>query len=338
MNSPSVRDLRDGAPGMSRDEIEDLLYQGFQGRFLEDGVRRFEPLHRPDGRFAIDARAIVIARAMRQAVDGRGDLCCPGPMSPGPALAFGATPLEFLRHLARKGTSPAAARAGGLSWTDLRRGLIGWDGPPGVMTQVLAGAALAFAQRGEDRAALVFEKESALDTGGWHEGMNFAAARSAPIIVVLVAPQGGGSVRRCPIDNVARAYGIASMSVGEDPHASLFADVGAARRRATAGEGPTLIALRGMGGSDRWGSHDAFAKWTLAEERITEGELGSVERAAAAGVDHALSRIVKEPEPEPQDALAAVRTGSLPLRPWTRLKLPSPDGLDGTPPEGPNVH
>lgn len=322
---------------MGGNEIKDLLYQGLQGRCLEERVRRFEPLQRPDSVFAIDVRAIVIARAMRHAVNGRGDLCCPGPASPGPALAFGATPLEFLRHLARKGTSPAAARTGGLTWTDLRRGLIGWDGPPGVITQVLTGAALAFAQRGEDRAALVFEKESALDTGGWHEGLNLAAARSAPVIVVLVAPNSGGLDHRVSIDGVARAYGISAVSVGGDSHADIFATVGAARQRATAGDGPTLIALRGVSEDDRWEAQDTFAKWALAEGHVADDELRSIKRAAAAGVDHALSRIVKEPGPEPHDALAAVRTGTPPLRPWPRLKSPRPDGVDSTALEGPNV-
>ena len=323
---------------MSSDEIEDLLYQGYQGRRLEEGVRRSGFLSGPKHRFGIDARSIVIARAMMHAVDGRGDLCCPGPMSPGPALAFGATPLEFLRQLVRRGTSPAAARAGGLSWTDPRRGLIGWDGSPGMMTQVLAGAALAFAQRDENRAALVFESERALDTGGWHEGMNFAAARRVPVIVVLVAAGSAGAGRVREIDGTARGYGITAVSIGQDSHAGIFATVRAARRRAAGGGGPTLIALEGCAEDERWESQEAFASWALADGHVTEGELESIQRAAAAGVDHALGRIVKEPGPEPHDALAAVRTGHPPLRPWTRLNPPRPDGVADAPMEGPGVN
>ena len=323
---------------MSSDEIADLLYQGYQGRRLEEGVRRSGFLRGPEHRFGIDTRSIVIARAMLHSVDGRGDLCCPGPMSPGPALAFGATPLEFLRQLVRRGTSPAAARAGGLSWTDLRRGLIGWDGPPGMMTQVLAGAALAFAQRGENRAALVFESEEALDTGGWHEGMNLAAARRAPVIVVVVASDFPGAGRHRDIAGVARAYGAAPVSVGRESHSGIFATVRAARQRAAGGGGPTLVALENGDEDDRRRSHEAFAGRALAEGRVTPGELESIRRAAAAGVDQALARIVKEPGPEPHDALAAVRTGSPPLRPWTRLRSPRPDGVDGGPTEGPSVN
>ena len=56
------------------------------------------------------------------------------------------------------------------------------------MTQVLAGAALGFAQRGEDRAALVFEARAALQAGGWHEGMNLGGVVRAPLIVVVGIP------------------------------------------------------------------------------------------------------------------------------------------------------
>lgn len=311
---------------MTGDAVEDLLYQGFQGRLLEAGLRSMAPSIGTEAEYPIDVRAIAIARAMRQTVDGKGDLCCPGPMSPGPALAFGATPLEFLRHVARKGTSPASARAGGMSWTDLRRGLIGWDGARGTMTQVLAGAALAFARRGEDRAALVFERRDALETGAWHEGINFAAAQKAPVVVVLGPPEGHRHRDGAGIGEVARGYGVGKLSIGDDSLVDIFDSVAEARRRAVKGDGPTLIALAARAGADPWAAHEAFARWALAEGSCSEDDIESIQRAAAAGVDHALSRIGKEPGPDPQDALATVRTGSPPIRPWTRLESPRPDG------------
>ncbi len=320
---------------MDGDEIEELLYQGCQGRRLEEGVRR-SGLVRGLGRpFAIDARSIVVAGAMMHGADGKGDLCCPGPASPGPALAFGATPLEFLRQLTRRGTSPAAARAGGWSWTDLRRGLIAWDGPPGTMTQVVAGIALAFAQRREPRAALVFEDEGALDTGGWHEGVNLAAAMRVPVIVAIVAADASGAAPARDIEGVARAYGIASASMGRESHLGAFATVRRARRRAVAGGGPTLLFLDGLDEDehDPWGAHEEFADWALAEGHVGEARLASIQRAAATSVEHALDRVAKEPDPEPRDALAPVRTGRPPARPWTRLKSPRPDRVADAPTE-----
>ncbi|MCY4572519.1 MAG: thiamine pyrophosphate-dependent enzyme, partial [Gemmatimonadetes bacterium] len=282
------------ATALNREVVQDLLYQGFQARFLEGGagVSAATP-------FGVDIRAVVMARAMRHSSDGKGDLCCPGHLSPGPLLAFGATPLEFLRQIGKKGTAPAAARSGGRSWTDLRRGLIGWDGPPGTMTQVLAGAALAFAQRGQDRAALVFEECAATETGGWHEGMNFAAAQAAPLVVVLDMARCAERAGTGALDSVGRGYGVAVAAVSDEPYAELFRTVAAARRRAVQGRGPTLIAMLPGAEADPWALHDAFVAWALAEAGVSESEVRTIERAASAGVDHAFSRLAREPEADP---------------------------------------
>lgn len=307
------------ASTLSREIVRDLLYQGFQARLLAGGAGM-----PGDTSVSVDIRTVVMARAMRHSSDGKGDLCCPGHLSPGPMLAFGATPLEFLRQLGRKGTAPAAARSGGGSWTDQRRGLIGWDGPPGTMTQVLAGAALAFAQRGEDRAALVFEEFVATETGGWHEGMNFAAAQSAPLIVVLDMTQPADRAGTGAVDAIARGYGVSAAAVAEEPYPQLFRTVASARRRAARGRGPTLIAMLPRGEGDPWALHDAFVARALDEAGVSDVEVRAIERAASAGVDHALKRLAREPEAEPHDALVPVCAHEVPQPPWTRRVPPDP--------------
>ena len=318
-----------GPPTLGAEVAEDLLYLGFQARFLEAGVRdlaRLEVLDPGLADFRVDGRSTVIARAMHCRADGNGDLCHPGPLSPGPALAFGATPLEFLRHLAGKGTSPASAREGGLSWTDVRRGMIGWGSPRGgTATQVLAGAALAFRHRGEDRAAVAFEGRSALHAGGWHEGMNLAGAVRAPMIVVLAAPQPGDRPDHADIEAVAASYGVAFARVNREPPEHLFRTVAAARRRAVTGEGPTLIELVHLDDEDRWALHDAFAERAMAGDGLSEQVPGSIRKAAAAGVEHAVARLDKEPGPAARHALAPVFTDASTTPPWTRRDPPAPD-------------
>ena len=307
----------------------DLLYLGFQARSLESCVRnlaRSDVLDSALADFRVDPRSAVVARAMRSTTDGMGDLCHPGPLSPGPALAFGATPLEFLRHLAGKGTSPASAREGGLSWTDVRRGMIGWGSPrSGTATQVLAGAALAFRQRGEDRAALVVEGRAALQSGAWHEGINLAGAVRAPLIVVLAPLQDGDRFGDADVEAVALSYGIACARLGTEPLGDLFGAVAAARRRAVEGKGPTLIELVPLDAGDRWAMHDAFAARAVAAEDLPERDLDAIRRAAAAGVEHAVTRLEREPEPATRDALAPVCTDASPPSPWTRRDPPAPD-------------
>lgn len=307
----------------------DLIYLGFQARSLESCVRdlaRSDILDAALADFRVDPRSAVVARAMRSATDGMGDLCHPGPLSPGPALAFGATPLEFLRHLAGKGTSPASAREGGLSWTDVRRGMIGWGSPrSGTATQVLAGAALAFRQRGEDRAALVVEGRAALQSGAWHEGINLAGAVRAPLIVVLAPPEDGDRFGDAGVEAVALSYGITSARLDAEPLEHQYGTAAAARRRAVAGEGPTLIELLPLDAGDRWAAHDAFAARAVAAEDLSERDLDAIRRAAAAGVEHAVARLDREPEPAARDALAPACTGESPPPPWTRRDPPAPD-------------
>ena len=98
-----------GIAGPGRELAEDLVFHAFQARFLEDRVRTLSTAGEVDpcwSSFTVDVRAMVMARAMRSTADGSGDLCYPGGHAPGPALAFGATPLEFLRHMASRSTSP----------------------------------------------------------------------------------------------------------------------------------------------------------------------------------------------------------------------------------------
>lgn len=311
---------------LDAETAEDLLYQGFQARFLERRVRELAgagDLPQEYAAFRIDPRSVVVARAMRSRGDGRGDACAPGPASPGPALAFGATPLEFLRCAGRKGTSPAAARSGGRSWTDPRRALFGWGGARGTMTQVMAGAALAFRQRGADRAALVFEDADAVETGAWHEGMSLAAAAGVPLIAVLVVRSGAHDAREAPgAEEVAANYGASAARIGSEPLARVLRRLREARRRVVAGEGPLLVELAPPAGH-RWAGHDELADWAAAGG-LSAPRLEAVRKAAQAGVTHAASRLRKEPEPDPRDALVPVTAGPAPPPPWTRIDPPRP--------------
>ena len=216
-----------------------------------------------------------------------------------------------------------------MSWADTRRGLFGWAGPCGLMTQVLAGAALAFRRRQQNRAALVFEGCRALDAGGWHEGMNLAGALRAPLIVVLDARDPDGAEQRVEsIGAVAEGYGFAFAELGQDPFDALVRVVTAARRRAVDGSGPTLLELGPRSETGPWALYESFLESASDQWGLAGAELAAIERAARAGVDHAVARLGKEPSPDPRDALAPVRTDHEPSPPWTRREPPSPGRME----------
>ena len=312
--------------------VEDVLYRVFQARFLEDKVRELARAGRLSSDwegFRVDVRTTVVASAMRPRSDGRGDACFPGPASPGPSLAFGATSLEFLRWAGHRGTSPAAARAGGANWTDLRRGLFGWSGGRGIMTQVLAGAALAFARGSENRAALVFEDRRAMETGAWHEGMSVATAARAPLIVVLVstgagpAAEGRSGRGRSNLRDVARGHGVPVVELGAATCRELWRAAAEARALAAAGRGPVLGELPAPGQGRSCCDSGQLASWA-ERAGLPDRRVRTLERTARIDVEQAASRLAMEPAPRPLAALAGVTAGVAPLPPWTRREPPDP--------------
>lgn len=111
-----------------------------------------------------------------------------------------------------------------------------------------AGAAYAVALRGErDRAVFCQFGEGATSEGEWHEAMNFSALKRLPIVFVcennrwaISTPQN----KQMAVEDVATraaGYGMSSVIVdGFDPIA-VYDVVRAARERAVAGGGPTLV-------------------------------------------------------------------------------------------------
>jgi TPP-dependent pyruvate/acetoin dehydrogenase alpha subunit len=55
----------------------------------------------------------------------------------------------------------------------------------GVMIEVMAGVALSFKLRGEDRVALVYSGDGMTSTGAFHEGFNLAAVQRLPLVLVV---------------------------------------------------------------------------------------------------------------------------------------------------------
>ena len=301
--------------------LEDLLFCGFQTEALTASLAALEaeaslPPEADAGH--VDERAVAIAFAMERRSDGTGDVCCPGPAAPGPILAFGGTPLEYLRHVTGRGTGPNGGRGGGLSWTDKARGLIGAGGPPGTMTQVLAGAAMAFRRRGEPRAALVFEGGRAADTGGWHEGLNLAAAQKAPLIVVMAARRDPGVSALAHRGNPAEAYGLTLLTLHDEPLSQLLDRVGEARSHALGGGGPVLIRLMPLETEARWQGLHGLVEACREHGLVQDAVLEELPGRARGDVDHALRRLSREPAPDGRSALVPVLAGEDPIPPWTR--------------------
>ena len=284
------------------------------------------------------------AWALRRANDGTGDAVSLTPGNTGALFAFGGTPLELFRQHFARGSAPGRGRESDVRYTAFERGLVGSVASPGTMVEVMAGVTLAFRMRGQDRVGLVFSEENETSTSAWHEGINFAAARRCPLIVVLQAGDQTSSAAHTRVRKFAGkapGYGIASETVDGADALEVLRAVKAAARRARSGGGTTLVEARGCpvaaGGrrdreSDperdgRQGASDPVGRLRarLIEEAGARASiLDQVERQARAEVRVACERALAESPPAADQALGGVYANDVPSPPWYRLDPPVP--------------
>jgi 2-oxoisovalerate dehydrogenase E1 component alpha subunit len=118
-----------------------------------------------------------------------------------------------------------------------------------IATQIphAVGAGWAARLKGDDMVPLVWFGEGATSAADFHTGLNFAAVRKIP--VVLVCRNNGWAIsvpreRQTGSETIAQkaiAYGMRGERVDGNDLLAVHAAVRGARARAAAGEGPTLL-------------------------------------------------------------------------------------------------
>src|SRR6201989_742874 len=158
----------------------------------------------------------------------------------------GVTPARILgQYMGREG-GITGGRDGNVHFGDFRLGCVGMVSMLPDMMLVATGMAMAFKLRHEQRCAITWFGDGSTSRGDFHEAMNWAGVQRLPVIFVLENNQYAYSTpldKQFAVDPVQRAtaYGFEGVSVdGNDPEA-MFEATRAARARAIAGGGPTLI-------------------------------------------------------------------------------------------------
>ncbi len=287
-----------------------------------------------------EAGAVGAAHALARREDGTGDVVAPPYRGCGVHLTMGATPEEVLRQLLGRGSSPSAGRDTGAGWSDPRRGLIGAVAPLGTTVEVLAGCALAFQLRGEGRVAMAFTGDGAASTGAWHEGVAFAAARRAPLVLVVENNQWAFSTRstadRDAFLRKGSGYGLEVDSVDGTDVLAVRAASSEAVARARSGGGVQLLELNYFRRSPH-APHDGqeyvdpeeLAAWEARDpiRRLLEAlppgrhdgsEVDRMRVEIESEVVETALRVIAEDAPPGSAALAGVFAGEEAPPPWTR--------------------
>jgi TPP-dependent pyruvate/acetoin dehydrogenase alpha subunit len=243
----------------------------------------------------------------------------------GAHLVRGTDLVEIFRHYMGRTSRLSRGREGNVHFGDRHAGVVGMVSMLPDMMVVANGLALAYKLRGEPRCSLSFFGDGATSRGDWHEAMNWSAVDRLPVIYVLENNQLAYSTSqerqfaRPPIERAA-GYGVVAETVDGNDVEAVFAAVARARRRAVAGEGPTLIEavtmrMHGHGAHDdaRYVEQALLEEWALRDP--IDGQiaaLGSLVDAAAlraaveAEVEAAAAEAMQTPMADPADVLDGV--------------------------------
>jgi 2-oxoisovalerate dehydrogenase E1 component len=168
----------------------------------------------------------------------------------GHALAKGLSPRLLMAELFGKSTGCCAGRGGSMHLYHPESGLLGTNGLVGAGIPLTVGVALSAQVRKTDQVGVAFFGDGAANHGAFHEAINFAGARSAPVVFLcennLYATATPLSLvtRNPDIASRAAAYGVPGVAVDGNDVLAVWLAAKDAIRRARCGGGPTLIEAR----------------------------------------------------------------------------------------------
>jgi len=290
-----------------------------------------------------EATAVGSALALRRRSDGTGDVLAPAIRNLGALFVLGARPVDVFRQYMAKGDSPTGGREQNVHFTDLDRGWIGLISHLGVMIEVMAGVALSFQLRRQERVALAYIGDGAVSTGAFHEGFNLAAVRRAPLVVIV---ENNGYAYSTPVARqtaaetfVAKApgYGVWGDRCDGNDLFAVHAMTQRAVARARAGEGAALLEVvtyrrKGHAEHDdqhyvpagelaRWEANDPITRFEercLAGNAVSAAELATVRERVGREVQEAREAAEASGLPPAEQALFPVWSEGPPAVPWTR--------------------
>ncbi len=238
-------------------------------------------------------------------------------------LIRGVSPTRIFSQYMGRAAGVTGGRDGNVHFGDKDLGCVGMVSMLPDMMLVATGMAMAFKLRGEARCALTWFGDGSTSRGDFHEAMNWAGVQKLPVIFVLENNQYAYSTpldKQFAVDPVQRAtaYGFDGVSVDGNDAEAMFEATRAARERAIAGEGPTLIEavtmrMHGHAAHDdmKYVPAEQVQEWKRKdpierqERRLTElgVDVEAVRAEVAAELDAAVSEALAGPMPSPDHVL-----------------------------------
>ena len=165
----------------------------------------------------------------------------------GHSLAKGLDPEYLLAELYGKEPGQCSGRGGSMHVANLDKGMLGAQPIVGASVPLGTGAGITAQLQNADWCGLAFCGDGSVAAGQVHEGINLAATWGLPVIYVIENNQYSEGMVFDEQHNIedlvdmAASYGIPGEVVDGQDVEAVHETVSAARARALAGDGPTLV-------------------------------------------------------------------------------------------------
>jgi pyruvate dehydrogenase E1 component alpha subunit len=237
----------------------------------------------------------------------------------GAHLVRGVTPARIFAQYMGRAAGITGGRDGNVHFGDRTLGCVGMVSMLPDMMLVATGMAMAFKLRGEARCAITWFGDGSTSRGDFHEAMNWAGVQQLPVIFVLENNQYAYSTpldQQFAVDPVKRAagYGFEGVTVDGNDVEAMFGATRAARAKAVAGGGPTLIEavtmrMHGHAAHDdmkyvpreqieAWRRKDPIDRQIARLEELGE-DVEAIRAEVRATVDAAVEEALASPMPDP---------------------------------------
>jgi Pyruvate/2-oxoglutarate dehydrogenase complex, dehydrogenase (E1) component, eukaryotic type, alpha subunit len=247
----------------------------------------------------------------------------------GHCIAKGAELDKALAELMGKATGYCKGRSGSMHIADFSKGNLGANAIVGGGIPIATGGGLAIKMQGKPNVSVAFFGDGASNQGTFHESINLAAVWKLPVIYICENNQFGMTVpveQSTSVKNIsdrAAGYGIVGETVDGNDVEAVYEAFARAKKRAVAGEGPTLLECK----TYRWRGHwtgdpevyrsredvewwkenkdpiKLFRAYLLKKKLATKKELDEIEAAAADKMAKAVNFAENSPEPDPAHVL-----------------------------------
>jgi len=269
------------------------------------------------GCIAQEAPAAAMCAAMKE-----GDYFSSSHRGHGHYIAMGLDPNRVMAELFGRDTGYCHGRGGSMHTIDKEKRIFG-NSMVGSGAHVAAGIGLAIKMRGGHEVVACSFGDGATNTGGWHEGVNFAAVHKLPVIYlcennnIAVWTRFSETFAIQDISVRAQAYGMPGYTVDGTDAIAVYQACSSAVDRARRGQGPTLIEAklyrcrghtvwdpathRSEEENEEWAKHDPLPRLErhlLSNKIMSEDEIADLKDEVLNIMQEAVKFAKESPAPE----------------------------------------